>query len=511
MISASDFLKGNTAKSGSSPSASPKKLVSAAEFVKSQPVTPTSKEKKPTLGGSLVRGIIKTPAKLATNLIQAGEIAVGKKPTTPFSGSYLGQVNPIGQSGNFRKDVQESIGAGLEMASYIPIARGVSTLKNLAKEGAVAGFLGSSGSEIANNAATGEKISGKNIGLSTLGGAIAGPILGAGIKGLKGLFGKSAPITAKEFITKVNPTITPGLERPARVNPAHLLPAPRTPEQIPIELPAPGILKQQELLRNKTGIPVTETNIQKSPEIIRAEKFNSKQDFINNERQFYIRTKQNIPSPKTFETKLSKVWDEAHKTPEAVPLPKVESYLPSNKKIPNTKETIVEPTNSQTNIPQKVAEDVQISSKSKPEEVTVSSKIDRDNLIQQDFNKDPQKTLRIALGKESPTNGVPSDSYLSYMKKYADDTNNAGLIDELSNSNVSSTSGSKLGANIRGTTSDIVREIKDSFREKIPSHINETSEVNKFSKKLREALETVVSTKPTKEAILQAVDSLICK
>ena len=72
--------------------------------------------------GDVAAGILKTPARLATNLVQAAEIATGNKQTTPFSGSFLGDVQPVGQAnggGLSAQNLKDSLGAGLEMSSYL--------------------------------------------------------------------------------------------------------------------------------------------------------------------------------------------------------------------------------------------------------------------------------------------------------------------------------------------------------------------------------------------------------
>lgn len=73
--------------------------------------------------GNLIAGILKTPARLATNFINAGEAiggshidpATGKlvegEVTQPFSGSFLGEVKPYTKP-------KETFGAGLELGSY---------------------------------------------------------------------------------------------------------------------------------------------------------------------------------------------------------------------------------------------------------------------------------------------------------------------------------------------------------------------------------------------------------
>lgn len=82
---------------------------------------PTFTEKKPTLAGSAIRGVLKTPAKVATSLVQAGQVAMGKPVTEPLSGGYLGRVEPLGGGleGTTGRMVKEGVGAGLEAGGYL--------------------------------------------------------------------------------------------------------------------------------------------------------------------------------------------------------------------------------------------------------------------------------------------------------------------------------------------------------------------------------------------------------
>lgn len=78
-------------------------------------------ENKPTLAGSIIRGIVKTPAKVATSLVQAGEVATGNKTTEPFTGDYLGRVEPLGGGieGDTGRMVKEGVKAGIEAGGYL--------------------------------------------------------------------------------------------------------------------------------------------------------------------------------------------------------------------------------------------------------------------------------------------------------------------------------------------------------------------------------------------------------
>lgn len=151
------------------------------------------------MGGSMVAGLLKTPARLATNLINAGQIITGNKPTQPFDSKFLGEVKPVGESGNFGQDLKDATGAGLEMSSYLVgggEAKGATTalkegsllakpfLKAAlsgAKSGAIIGALGGAGSELQNPNST--------IGSTAIQGGL-GALTGAGTGGLLETGGK---------------------------------------------------------------------------------------------------------------------------------------------------------------------------------------------------------------------------------------------------------------------------------------------------------------------------------
>lgn len=190
-----------------------------------QPVQPNQGQQQTDKGflGNLAAGILKTPARLATNLINAKQIAFNEPETQPFSGDFLGEVTRVGNTGRgFGADVLESFGAGTELASFIPIVRGTSLgyqgLKTLAKggakefvkkstiplvkEGAAGGFLGTTGIELQKTAETGEAPSLGNIALGTATGAVAAPILGTSLP----IVGGAIRSTGKGIINKIAPT-----------------------------------------------------------------------------------------------------------------------------------------------------------------------------------------------------------------------------------------------------------------------------------------------------------------
>jgi hypothetical protein len=170
-------------------------------------------ENKPSFGGKILRGILKTPAQAVTSTINAGQVALGKAPTQPFSGGYLGEVKPIGDgfdvtkmpfTGGNKQQVKEAVGSGIELASYIPGASGVratvgavkepfkrtvmGTVKRLAKEGAQQGGLASTGQSIQENKGVAQTLA--NTAIGTIGGAVGAGVLGVAGAGISQAFSK---------------------------------------------------------------------------------------------------------------------------------------------------------------------------------------------------------------------------------------------------------------------------------------------------------------------------------
>lgn len=196
----SDFAKnlGELAKSGSLNVEAKKNGIDLSPFQTPEPTTqPTAEpvKKEPTFAGEVIRDVVKPFARLATNAGNAMQMIAGQETTQPFSGEYLGEVTPVGQSGNFGKDIKDSLGTALEVASTVSgggatkgiVKTGVKqTLKNIAinsaKEGAVIGATQGAGSSILNGEGVIDTV--KNTATSAL--------LGGGLGGTIGIVGKGA-------------------------------------------------------------------------------------------------------------------------------------------------------------------------------------------------------------------------------------------------------------------------------------------------------------------------------
>lgn len=113
------------------------KTVPGSEVVNAEVVT-EAQVKKPTFGGRIARDILKTPARILENVKAIPKVIGGQSYDEATKGSeskYFGEtITPIGTKGNFGQKVKDSVGAGLELASYLPAGAGVKSVGNVAKQ-----------------------------------------------------------------------------------------------------------------------------------------------------------------------------------------------------------------------------------------------------------------------------------------------------------------------------------------------------------------------------------------
>ncbi len=238
---------------------------------KGLPVSVNKDKAEPSMGGNILRGIIKPAAKITTAPISAAQELLGKKETQPLSSNYLGKVYAPGRNPNTTTvagSLKDTAGTFLEVASNIPIAKGITlarepikqflkqTAPKLAKEGFVQGVLQNAGEQLQQNATEGRKFSIGDVAKSGVTSAVAAPVLG---KIVNTVFGKKASSLTPEqqanvrnFGTPERPNVPSAGKAPVGYMDKNVqqLPAPRTPDQIPIELPAEGILKGQQVVRD---------------------------------------------------------------------------------------------------------------------------------------------------------------------------------------------------------------------------------------------------------------------
>jgi hypothetical protein len=189
-----------------------------------------------------------------TNVVQAVQIAsklpeiikTGKAtftPMTPFK--YKGQpVQPLGTRTadfgatpeNFKKDLLDIGGTGLEIASFIGFGpsvkagfaateqlvkgvtkAGVQTLKRSAAEGAFGGFTGNVGSQLQDKAATDKAFNPMETVKATAGGAVLAPAINIFSRGLSKAFGKAEKPAAQEFDATLSSILNNGKKAPELV------------------------------------------------------------------------------------------------------------------------------------------------------------------------------------------------------------------------------------------------------------------------------------------------------
>lgn len=141
----------------------------------------------------LFRNVARTPVRLAQNVAAAGRIIGGQsfeEATAPRYSRLLGEeVSPIGTQdggGLSWRNLSESAGAGLELASFAPVTRGVTSgvrglVTAAAREGAVGGGLASAGQQLSETGT----INPLNVARDVAIGAGLGTALGGSVAGVQ--------------------------------------------------------------------------------------------------------------------------------------------------------------------------------------------------------------------------------------------------------------------------------------------------------------------------------------
>lgn len=174
--------------------------------------------KQPTFAGTIIRDVLKTPARLGLNFLGLAAALTGnedyaqKLAKEGMHTDYFGNITPIGTSGTTGQNIKESLGAGAELASYL-IGGGEAkaglksaqaglkfakpTFTQIAKgagEGFAIGTLGGTGKGLAEGESFGQ----------AAGHGIQGGILGSVTGGL--LSGAGAAISKSVGVTEVGKT-----------------------------------------------------------------------------------------------------------------------------------------------------------------------------------------------------------------------------------------------------------------------------------------------------------------
>ena len=336
------------------------------------PVSLSKNRAEPGLLQTIVSAPLKPLADVGKNLLNAGEVLVGKEKTKSLYSPITGKVEGLGEiditksplDPENRKVLKKSAATGAELASYLGyggIAKKAVTatsktsqiaaketfaeyvkknMPSLIKEGALTGVANTVGAQGREEDKDFDwKQAAQDIATST----VLTPLAALGLRKLFGTSNKKimdARIADKKA-TKFNipEAGVPPIEYKAKTG--QLLPLPRKPGELPpgqnaIELPEPGILKAGQDLRNPPTKITSE--LPKTPIQERANSFNSRNDFINSERTSFNRAKdinkdvgkfnkgfKPLEVPKYTDQQLGKIWDEAHASPRQTGMPKLKN------------------------------------------------------------------------------------------------------------------------------------------------------------------------------------------
>lgn len=384
-----------------------------------QPVSIFKSRAEPSLVENLVSGIARPFEDIATNAINAGQVAVGAKVTKPLSNKYQGEIKGLGEiditKGPWDKDnlktIIKSASTGAEIASYLNAAGvaektvagltakgvlankatfaewAVKNIPALAKEGALQGIAYTAGSQGREYADTGKPFSAeqaaKDIALSTAGNVIIPTAL-------RKVFSGDAKINAARVA-----------ERDAK-NAAVL------------DRPIPPVGTKFDNLAQPTAGKITD-NV-----------FNPAEK-TTPEISFDLKTKQ----PKTKVAPTETIKNTIEITPQ----------------------TIERDTSSLVN--------------DLPEGLDYSTFKDWSTQVRS-LPKD--EIIRVAMGgRKTIPNTVPEGAYLSIAKNIAKETEDIKLAQKLADSNVISKDAQGLVASKmaqHGNVTDILRDIKTTFLKK---------------------------------------------
>jgi len=580
MITAAEFAKGG-AKPTSTPISS--KFITAASFAqKNPPPPPTIIDKAKGVGISLVKGVVEPVATMVARPIQLGAQLLGAsdEEVNRFTKEKFGDwIAPTPQN---TQDLYKDVGRGVQTAltggigSTLKSAVGVAATKGvapaiggLAKVGALegAGFgLGVSmeqGNDILSKETAQNVALGAGIGVVA---PVAFKGLGRLMKGKAGRALEDAAIKEAEnlklqkeynlqhFGTESGVPLNNVEPLPIGYRDASTpleLPAPRTKEQIPIELPSPGILEAQA--NQRASLPTPE--LPKSPLVQEAEKFASKSEYVkfktNNQDALSFLVKKsnktyklNQPLPEKLSVKqLARIWEEAHPLSETAakkPLKTVSEYVQTQKpptvtpEAPITKPiapevpvTTPEAPVIRSNLPtpkENIAKgSVEILKKDIPENATDELRqyinTTNEQQIKEVMSHDFAYQKDIALGRKTPLPGeAPPTAYRAHLENIAQEMANKGdvsLAEELSKTKVvKSESGAALQSNQISSKNNIVEilsDVRKAMTDKIPNSGKIISKLESDLKMAIEKTKTQPLAKPTREVLMSILEDLKCQ
>jgi len=525
------------------------------------PVGRTKKKAEPTILGSMVRGIVKPVADVATNIVNVGQIAAGVPETQPFSGDYLGKVEGLGKVDLTKsplapeniKTIKKSVGTGLELGSYLTfggagkkaIQAGTSKLTETAAketfkeyfrsqfpkllvEGALTGAAYTAGSQMREGVETGKPFSYKqaldDIAISTV-------LTPAVALGLRKLFGTSADkiIKAREVEHEIKKAEILGKPIPPVATKFDNVPTPTTnllkEEFTPTTSDLTPEIKTREgaFVETPKAEPTT-------PLEIRASKAAGKEEFIANEIKFLERTKQKVPAK--LQEQASKAWDRMHPIADTSKI-----KLTPETPIP-AKPSPIKPLESTPGAPAKdvipPAEEIPPGSKQySREEYEHAYDFATQNLDEKEWSPttlkeqlerfkeleatDPDKLLQLATDSKA-SDTLRNNWALSFLENKAQREGNIELSKQLSYSDVGTKAGGELvGGRFKDkdTLASTMREVRKAKAEAQGISTQKGKGLDKEEQqllsKLKQQIEQLKGAKLTSDEVKNIISEITCK
>jgi len=450
------------------------------------PVSVRKDRATPTMGGSLIRGVVTPVVDVASNLLGG----------TDLSNKYLGKVEGLGKiditKSPFAKEnlktIKRSALTGLEIGSYLTgggavVGAGKQAVKQtakeflktsgkqLAKEGAITGGLGSVGYQGRDG-----KIDPLTVIRDTAIGAIAAPLLGAGFNKLLGK--KTSKVVDEIIPTQKIPTVVDKIDN----------------------------IADNSLSKNTTGIKKgTTTFLKENP-----------QEIANREvRLREVDGKVVIEDGRhtlqaAKETGITPIFKDVTSEYTGTPSRKIEDII-NNKTI----QTIPEQQTISNVAPEIIEKDIQSFKKNIPnvEDFEEGTFKEWSNILR---NMNKAELENVALGGEKTIpNNIPKTAYYATLKEVAKETGDVDLAVRLSNSPIPSKSGQEFGANQMSASDNIVDDLvaikKSRAKQKGLSDTRYNEEADTILKSIKARIEKMKNTIPTQQEIDDVINRLICK
>lgn len=499
-------------KSNNQPSSSTKK-VGLYDDILADIKTPASKVSKldiaKNVGKEIVKGIIKLPARAATNVAQTVQglsklpevLRTGKTtitPVQPFSGKFLGDVKSIGTEGTMGQRLTDIGGAGLEVASYLPFAKAVKggytagkalvtggkeaakqSLKGMAVEGAIGGGLQSLGQQTQQYSQDGTPISIGDVGKSTAAGAIFAPALGLVGRGIGKIFNRGEVPANLAVADEVTPTPKPKLTSQERLT-QYSKSMGYEPYQNPSELPTIQLGS-----KGKETIPTIQIGGKKQPKVANYDEL----------------TYEPIPNQSI-----------SSQMPDTI-----SSIIKNGKKAPE----LVEQAVKEANVAPKPVNTVSVDKAAKMLDTPDATDFQRQTnklQVEQIMQKDQSEIIDIALGNKVPTDGLPAEAHYAVAANLADEmakNGDSSLALRLADSPVRSKSGQGLQS-LNITSKDNIVPILNDIKNKKEAKLSfltkkqKQKDIDTAIKGIQDEFGKLKGLPNTREQIVEALNKLIC-